>query len=60
MIWICPSLMTAIDLAVVTLALLTLRYASARGFFRRRSRGRVLIVAGVAERREAAVAAADA
>jgi PAS domain S-box-containing protein len=41
------TLMTVIDLAVVTLALLTFRYASAGGFFRRRSRGRVLIMLGV-------------
>jgi PAS domain S-box-containing protein len=39
--------MTVIDLAVVALALLTFRSASAGGFFRRRSRGRALLLAGV-------------
>ena len=47
MIWNSTTLMSVIDLAVVMLALLTFRYASAGGFFRRRSRGRVLIVLGV-------------
>jgi PAS domain S-box-containing protein len=41
-------LMSIVDLAVVAVAALTVRYASAGGFFRRRSRGRVLIVLGVA------------
>jgi PAS domain S-box-containing protein len=41
------TLMSAIDLAVVALALLTFRYASAGGFFPRRSRGRLLIMLGV-------------
>ena len=46
MIWNSNTLISVIDLAVVMLALLTFRYASAGGFFRRRSRGRVLIVLG--------------
>jgi PAS domain S-box-containing protein len=39
--------MTAIDLAMVLFAVLTVRYAHAGGFFRRRSRGRLLIILGV-------------
>jgi PAS domain S-box-containing protein len=39
--------MTAIDLAMVLFAIITVRYAQVGGFFRRRSRGRVLIILGV-------------
>jgi PAS domain S-box-containing protein len=39
--------MTAIDLAMVLFAILTVRYAHVGGFFRRRSRGRALIILGV-------------
>ena len=39
--------MTIIDLFVIVMALLTFKFASADGFFRRSSRGRVLSLMGI-------------